>query len=316
MLAKACRHINIPDELVGYFALFLIRKEDAGRPSDAVILRKLQDFESPYISQRAMREPTRVVIRKSYWDPDYDLELMKNAAALNVLYAQTVWDMERGWVSCNADTQARLTVLQARGAKRDYLKLARTLKHYGHVQFAPCRCDYPRPDTPARVSIGPHELSLRVDEGADTREGSFRVTRMRCWRITAVHARDSAATGSSPSLELSFEYLMSRDRLQWITVASEQAILMSVCLQSVVDELLLKRQGARRTCRTPRSQPWVYMKRDGSSQIISPTAEQAQRPDNSFSIRNLQKKFSSVSFKSEREFVENHAFEGIGDEDL
>lgn len=35
-----------------------------------------------------------------------------------------------------------------------------------------------------------------------------------------------------------------------------------------------------------------------------------------FSIRKLQKKFLSVSFKNEREFVENHAFEGIGDDDL
>lgn len=35
-----------------------------------------------------------------------------------------------------------------------------------------------------------------------------------------------------------------------------------------------------------------------------------------FSIRKLQEKFSSVSFKSGKEFVENHAFEGIGDDDL
>jgi len=42
------------------------------------------------------------------------------------------------------------------------------------------------------------------------------------------------------SLELSFEYLIARNELQWITIVSEQAILMSVCLQAMIDELLQK----------------------------------------------------------------------------
>ena len=45
------------------------------------------------------------------------------------------------------------------------------------------------------------------------------------------------------SLELSFEYLIDKNKLQWITISSEQAILMSVCLQSMIDELLLKKKG-------------------------------------------------------------------------
>lgn len=42
------------------------------------------------------------------------------------------------------------------------------------------------------------------------------------------------------SLELSFEYLIAKNELQWITVVSEQAILMSVCLQAMIEELLQK----------------------------------------------------------------------------
>jgi sorting nexin-17 len=41
-------------------------------------------------------------------------------------------------------------------------------------------------------------------------------------------------------LELSFEYLIAKNELQWITVVSEQAILMSVCLQAMIEELLQK----------------------------------------------------------------------------
>lgn len=44
-------------------------------------------------------------------------------------------------------------------------------------------------------------------------------------------------------MELSFEYLMAKNTLQWIAISSEHAILMSVCLQSIVDELLNQKDG-------------------------------------------------------------------------
>lgn len=270
---------------------------------------------------------------------------MKNNVALGLLYAQTVWDMERGWITCSREIQAQLTSLQARGAKREYLELARTLKHYGYVRFAECSCDVPRPDTKMRVSIGQYELCLLGNSddvlggGQIMRETSFRVTRMRCWRITAVHNNNKNEASSAvndrkqPQLELSFEYLVCKDRLKWVTISSEQAIIMSVCLQSVVDELLLKRQGGgsrslhaghKTSTGSHRQSAYTYMKRNGSSHVIALPLDESNlisnaqqlSNDNTFSIKALQKKFSSVSFKSERELVENHAFEGIGDDDL
>ncbi|PSN32989.1 Sorting nexin-17, partial [Blattella germanica] len=317
-----------------------------------LVLRKLQDFESPYISQKSIQGVHRVVLRKSYWDPGYDLELMSNQVALNMLYVQTVADVERGWVLCSRETQQNLASLQARGAKKEYLDLARTLKYYGFLQFRPCLCDYPRPGSRVLVSAGNRELNLRVrlTEGQEMREGSFKVTRMRCWRITTLHNNGENNTGGTSSnsnsgqaqLELSFEYLMSKDKLQWITIASEQAILMSVCLQAMVDELLLKKTGMKR--KQPgdrvRKGSWSYMKRDGSSQLISvsqsastdgicsktnSTNGEVKSPTktefSTSSMRKLSEKLSGVSLKSSSKqtphpFVENDAFEGIGDEDL
>jgi sorting nexin-17 len=63
---------------------------------------------------------------------------------------------------------------------------------------------------------------------------------------TGESSSSSSVSPGQSQLELSFEYLMSKDKLQWITIASEQAILMSVCLQAMVDELLLKKTGMKR----------------------------------------------------------------------
>ena len=98
------------------------------------------------------------------------------------------------------------------------------------------------------VLIGGRELVIRMlDKKGELKEGQFRITRMRCWRImSAEQSAISALPASSgtcgscpPALELSFEYLMpSTQEMQWISITSSQAILMSICLQSIVEELL------------------------------------------------------------------------------
>lgn len=81
---------------------------------------------------------------------------------------------------------------------------------------------------------------------------------------------------------------MYKDKLQWITIASDQAILMSVCLQSMVDELLLKRNGSKKKTGTKMNKNnWVYMKRDGSSQLISPSATQGDDTDSLSKVSSL-----------------------------
>ncbi len=56
-----CKELDIPPDLVYYFGLFLIeRRQHSG---ELVVLRKLQDFESPYISQRSSTR--KLVIRKA-----------------------------------------------------------------------------------------------------------------------------------------------------------------------------------------------------------------------------------------------------------
>lgn len=65
------------------------------------------------------------------------------------------------------------------------MKIARTLKYYGYVQFVPCFCDYPLPESKVVIAIGKNELNLRVLTADDKpQEIAFKVTRMRCWRIT------------------------------------------------------------------------------------------------------------------------------------
>ena len=67
-----------------------------------------------------------------------------------------------------------------------YVDICRNLKYWGYIQFQPCICDFPEPGTKVLVSAGQSELNLRVvdDIQGIIKEGNFKVTLMRCWRIT------------------------------------------------------------------------------------------------------------------------------------
>uniref|UniRef100_A0AAY5EJP4 Sorting nexin-17 n=1 Tax=Electrophorus electricus TaxID=8005 RepID=A0AAY5EJP4_ELEEL len=327
VLEAVATKLDLPDDLVGYFSLFLIQEGEHG---NCTFVRKLQEFELPFVSVTSLHNPDyHIVLRKSYWDSAYDSDVMENRVGLNLLYAQTVSDIERGWILVNKDQHRQLKSLQEKGSKKEFIRLAQTLKYFGYIKFDPCITDFPEKGCHVIVSAGNNELSFHVKlPNNQMKEGSFKVTRMRCWRVT------SSVSGSNPcssikcdvKLELAFEYLMSKDRLQWVTITSPQAIMMSICLQSMVDELMVKKSGGSIKKMQKRRLNGSIHRSNSQQAVKSPPL--LDSPDTSREqVPKLSTKLSSVSLRgisasnsandlSGNDFHGNYAFEGIGDDDL
>nr|XP_034186076.1 sorting nexin-17 isoform X1 [Osmia lignaria]XP_034186077.1 sorting nexin-17 isoform X1 [Osmia lignaria] len=342
VLRKVCQHLKLPDQYHSYFALFIVAQDE---DNSIYFLRKLQDFESPFITNKHMHViGSRVVLGRNYWDVGYDVKLMNNSVAMNLLYIQAVAEVQRGWILVTDELKNQLTTLQNYEKKREYVDLVRSLKYYGYIQFAPCLCDYPRSDTKVLVAIGRNELNLRILSDEGKREEMFKVSRMRCWRITTLqNGAERSEENDDFSLELSFEYLVAKNELQWITIISEQAILMSVCLQAMIDELLLKNDGGNKTQEVSQKS-WTYVMRDGQSVIMGSSSNESEESKKNHRIKEssrsepIMKKLadklsivkmkksndakSNISNKSqgkyplEHDVMENNAFRMIGDDDL
>uniref|UniRef100_A0A6I8NRF2 Sorting nexin-17 n=1 Tax=Ornithorhynchus anatinus TaxID=9258 RepID=A0A6I8NRF2_ORNAN len=331
VLEAVAAKLDLPDDLIGYFSLFLVRELEDGAFS---FVRKLQEFELPYVSVTSLRsQEYKIVLRKSYWDSAYDDDVMENRVGLNLLYAQTVSDIERGWILVTKEQHRQLKSLQEKVSKKEFLRLAQTLRHYGYLRFEACVADFPDKGCPVVVSAGNSELSLQLRlPGQQLREGSFRVTRMRCWRVTSSVPLPSGGPNSpgrgrgEVHLELAFEYLMSKDRLQWVTITSPQAIMMSICLQSMVDELMVKKSGGSIRKMLRRRVGGALRRSDSQQAVKSPplleSPDAAREP-----IVKLSSKLSAVSLRGigspgpapdpgTSDVHGNFAFEGIGDEDL
>ncbi|KAM8954272.1 sorting nexin-17 isoform 3-T3 [Pelodytes ibericus] len=328
VLEAVTSKLDLPEDLMGYFSLYLIKDVSDGSFS---FVRKLQEFELPYVSVTSLRNREyKIILRKSYWDASYDDDVMESRVGLNLLYAQTVCDIERGWVQVTKDQLRQLKSLQEKVSKKEFIQLAQTLKYYGYLKFEPCITDFPEKGCQVIVSAGNNELNFQVKLPSEQmKEGSFKVTRMRCWRVTSSvpFANGSGSPNKSEArLELAFEYLMSKDRLQWITISSPQAIMMSICLQSMVDELMVKKSGGSIKKMLRKRQPCLVQRSDSQHAVKSPPL--LDSPDSSREpIVKLSSKLSSVTIRgisssnsandlSAQDFHGNYAFEGIGDDDL
>ncbi|XP_047507295.1 sorting nexin-17 isoform X1 [Pieris napi] len=336
VLDIACNYVNLPKDLTKYFSLFLFNWSCAkdGQPS----FKKLEDFESPYISQKYVRPEDKIVLRKSYWDPCYDMDLVQDRVSIDLLYLQIIEDIDLGWITADSETKVMLSSLESKKQKREYIELARSLRHYGRIPAGEGLTeavnigDMGGALINVRVSLACKELSL-TSVTHPSHEQRYKVTRMRCWRITTLHSLDHSHNGSlleepTKNFELSFEYLISKDNLIWVTLKTENAIFISVCLQSIVDELMRQKNGEGPISPRCKRASLTYLRRDGSSQLITPSSSSdtlssingdsctSGSSREIFSVQKLTEKFASVAFKTGKDCVENNAFEAIGDEEL
>ncbi|XP_033225970.1 sorting nexin-17-like [Belonocnema kinseyi] len=121
ILKKICRHIKLPERYDSYFSLFILLQDNDGGTN---IIRKLQNFESPSIIQKNIQKTgTKIILGKWYWDIGYDLELMHDPVALNLLYIQTSAEIERSWIVLSKKTKDQLDALCQRSKRKEVIIL-------------------------------------------------------------------------------------------------------------------------------------------------------------------------------------------------
>ena len=348
VLENALAILGLKPELTYYFGLFLM-KNDSNKVS---IVRKLQEFECPYISLKYLKKRLlyKIVLRKTYWDQSLDDEVSADSVGFKLLKLQAESDVKNGWCVCTSACKAHLDSLKSKGSKREYLKMCQTLPKYGHLKFLPSISNFPSPLNLVGVSAGNYAIILQIENEDNTKtETAFHVTRMKCWKMSS-HYDKSITLGQSadhPPLEFSFEYLFEDGSLRWITIVSEQAIIMSMCIKSMVDELMRKKRGEK--LKTPADRvasssnsKISFKARDRSTEYLfnSSAVENGDQESVSTiqkakeSVKKLTEKLSMVSLLSKPADnlsatdspsatcdvlppdIGRSTFEGIGDDDL
>ena len=348
VLENALATLGLKPELTYYFGLFLMKKNQSG----IAIIRKLQEFECPYISLKCLKERLlyKIVLRKAYWDQSFDEEILSDTIGFKLLKVQAESDVKMGWCECTSACKMQLDSLKTKGSKQEFLKLCQTLPKYGYLKFNPSLSNFPKPESTVEISAGNYEIIIvKENENGNNIEQAFQVRRMKCWKMSSHLDKSFGLKHSSdhPLLELSFEYLFEDSSLRWIKIVSEQAIIMSMCIRSMVDELMRKRKGEK--LRTPADRiasssnsKMSFKARDHSTEYLFSNSSEVNVDQDSVSaiqkakesMKKLTEKLSAVSLLSKPADnlsatdcpnttvnvlppdIGKSTFDGIGDEDL
>uniref|UniRef100_A0A8C3X046 Sorting nexin-31 n=1 Tax=Catagonus wagneri TaxID=51154 RepID=A0A8C3X046_9CETA len=233
--------IGLCRELLGYFGLFLIRFCKEGKLS---VVKKLADFELPYVSLRSSQaENCKVGLRKWYLDPSLDSRLMDCKAAVGLIYMQAIQDIKKEWAKPTVVQRQKLEALQKEDNQTKFLALSREVRHYGYIQLDPCTCDYPEPGCGALLSVGNNEISCCVTLPDNrTQDVIFQMSRVKCWQVTFLGTlleTDGPQRTLNQNLELRFQY--SEDiHWQWFVIHTKQAFLLSSCFKKMISEKMGK----------------------------------------------------------------------------
>ncbi|CAF2028649.1 unnamed protein product [Rotaria magnacalcarata] len=237
-LLDACANkIQLDNEYLTYFSLFFYEQKN----NQLSIIRPLFSFESPHLSlEKALKTNGNycLVFKRTYWDLSQDLKLIDNRRTRNLLFIQSQYDIEQSQDLYPSDIYQQLKILFDNNSLKEYILLARTSKFYGYIILKECSINDLTTNKLSQciLAIGNNELVsyLYRDDKKKTnsfaKEFSFKVTRIRCWKVN----------WTKQNVNISFEYLVKKDTLEWITIHTEQAALVSTCLQSMVDEILAK----------------------------------------------------------------------------
>ncbi|XP_054215872.1 sorting nexin-31 isoform X14 [Homo sapiens] len=183
VLEVVSHKIGLCRELLGYFGLFLIRFGKEGKLS---VVKKLADFELPYVSLGSSEvENCKVGLRKWYMAPSLDSVLMDCRVAVDLLYMQAIQDIEKGWAKPTQAQRQKLEAFQKEDSQTKFLELAREVRHYGYLQLDPCTCDYPESGSGAVLSVGNNEISCCITlPDSQTQDIVFQMSRVKCWQVT------------------------------------------------------------------------------------------------------------------------------------
>lgn len=239
VLETTINMIGVQPNNTYYFALYLIENQEG-----KVTVRRLQDFESPYISLKRADPENRIQLRTAFFDQGVAECLYEDSIALNLLYIETIADIKKGWISVDDSVADDLAQYRAQKDRQAFLSIAKNLKGFGCKSFGEAVVSYPKAKTKATIFLGNNELTLQVTETG--KEYNFQVQRMRCWRTYSVQ---------EGGVEMEFEYYFDPVRgakegeMKWVKMLSPQTIHLAMCLQFMVEEMLRLRK--KKPIKTP-----------------------------------------------------------------
>ncbi|KAL7073999.1 hypothetical protein ACQ4LE_006249 [Meloidogyne hapla] len=356
VMLKLSRAIVMNERNIKYFGLFLAHQRpellDDGSASnngntsstrfDMLCIRWLKNFESPFISQQLANNSKdqqfqhKILIRRVSWDPSLEEPLLDDPGSLKVLYLQALNDIQKGLLKVPSDVKTKLTSLQEFGEFKQFVRLCHLQVGYGYEWLAPVRAELtPKGETTfCELKVGRRQLLLEykdLEDNETIRICKLLSKRIRVWRVSHLDTslQQNNQLNNTSMMTFQLEYLIRRDEFSVFTLEMESthAVLLSLFLQSIADEILRSREGSTSPsykfddCISIRAAESLEASKANSilSDQLSIKSASGSSVSNGIEGELMQNGYGNFVIKLisyQMPFMENESFEDVGDEDL
>lgn len=244
LLLLIAKKFGFPDELMHHFNLFIMRVQDEEeldaeakpkKSKHAKYTRILMPYESPFLAVETPERKVQLVFHTLFYDAIYLSEILPFEQATETVYKEIVHECKLGLMGKpDASTQEKMKRLKAEKNVKEFLKVSRSLPYFGSIHVDNCHCDLPKD---MEVSIKINTVGVLLLDPTDTYGAhplyEYKLNRLKCWRVVR-------STREGCKYSLTFEYLFDKTTLKWVTISSEQSLYLSIVIQTVINEYIMK----------------------------------------------------------------------------
>ncbi|XP_075251932.1 sorting nexin-17-like [Convolutriloba macropyga] len=239
VLLNAAELLSIPKQFLFAFKLVLVELQEK-----VLIYQKLLlACECPALvlfSARLEKPSSKfaILIRKMLSSNEIEQQLLDNRVIAKLVADEIRQDLKYSFcLPRDSKNYPKAKLLEK--SDEALLESMNKLRYCGYIRFQVCMANFPEDRTYVVPRFGRYEVCLEYNQRDGTRVcANLKVCRIKCWSVGEL-TEPNLYKQFSYKYELCFDYYLAHDKACLVKILTNEAVMMSLCIQQMIDEMTL-----------------------------------------------------------------------------
>lgn len=239
VLLNAAELLGIPKQYLFAFKLVLVEQQDK-----VLIYHKLLlACECPALvllsaKQEMPSSKFAIIIRKMLSSNEIEQQLLGNRTICKLVADEIRQDLKFNFcLPRDSKNCPKSKLIEKTGDS--ILSYTGKIRYCGYIRFQLCMANFPEERTYVVPRFGKYEVCLEYNQRDGTRVcANMKVCRIKCWSVGEL-TEPNLYKQFSYKYELCFEYYLAHGKAQMVKILTNEAVMMSLCIQQMIDEMTL-----------------------------------------------------------------------------
>ena len=239
VLLNASEVLLLPKQFLFAFKLVLVELQDK-----VLIYHKLLlACECPALvlvgaKQEMPSSKFAILLRKMLSSNEIEEQLLRNPVVAKLVADEIRQDLKFSFC-LPKDTKNNPKTKLIEKSNEDLLNSLSKIRYCSYIRFQLCVANFPEEKTYVVPRFGKYEVCLEYNQSEGSRVcAKLKVCRIKCWSVGEL-TEPNIYKQFNYKYELCFEYYLAHDKACVVKILTNEAVMMSLCIQQMIDEMSL-----------------------------------------------------------------------------